>query len=99
MGNYEDKRNFYRMMINTEVNVTIIDNEVNNQVVATCRDLSATGAALEMQYPLTLGKQVRVDVASPTESVQALNLIGKVQRVTKESEDCFLVVITIVEID
>ncbi len=99
MGNYEDKRNFYRMMINTEVNVTVIDSEVNSQLVATCRDLSATGAALEMQYPLTLGKQVKVNVASSTGTVQALDIEGKVHRVTKESEECFLVVISIEELD
>jgi len=99
MGNYEDKRNFYRMMINAEVNVTVIDDEVHNQLVATCRDLSATGAALEMEYPLTLGKQVKMSVGSPTGTVDALNIEGRVLRVTKESEDCFLVVISIEELD
>ena len=45
MVNYDDKRDFYRMMLNSDVSVTIIDDEANSTILATCRDLSATGMA------------------------------------------------------
>ena len=51
MVNYDDKRDFYRMMLNSDVSVTIIDAEANSKIYATCRDLSATGMAIEMSHP------------------------------------------------
>ena len=64
MVNYDDKRNFYRMMLNSEVTVTIIDDEANSKVLATCRDLSATGIAIEMEHPLEMNTAVRISVQS-----------------------------------
>ncbi|WP_440875801.1 PilZ domain-containing protein [Thalassotalea sp. PLHSN55] len=99
MLNYDDKRNFYRMMLNSEVNVTIIDDEANSSIVATCRDLSATGLAIEMSHPLDLGTHVHVNVGSANASVQALDARGKVMRVTEEAPGCFLIGVSIEEID
>lgn len=99
MVDYDDKRNFYRMMLNSEVTVTIIDDEANSQIFATCRDLSATGMAIEMPHPMEMGTQVKVSVASPNDRVQALDIIGKVVRLKEENSDCYLVGINISEID
>lgn len=99
MVNYDDKRNFYRMMLNTEVSLTIIDDEANSQIIATCRDLSATGLAIEMSHPLELGTHVRISVGSANNSVQALDAQGKVIRATEEAPDCYLIGISIEELD
>lgn len=99
MVNYDDKRDFYRMMINSDVSVTIIDDEANSTVLATCRDLSATGMAIEMSHPIELNSNVRLSVDSAGSAVQPLDVRGKVVRVTEEGEACFLVGINISEID
>jgi len=99
MVNYDDKRNFYRMMLNSDVSVTIIDDEANSNLFATCRDLSATGMAIEMTHPLELNTNVRVSVESSGNTVQPLDVKGKVVRVTEESTDCYLIGINIAEID
>ena len=99
MVNFDDKRNFYRMMLNTEVTVTIIDDETNSQLTATCRDLSATGMAIEMSHPIALDTNVRVKVASANNNVPSLDVCGKVVRVDEESSECYLIGITIEEID
>lgn len=99
MVNYDDNRDFYRMMVNSQVTVTIIDDEVNSTVIATCRDLSATGMALEMPHPLEVGTGIRVRVDSPNNTVAALDVKGKVVRVGQESEECYLLGINISEID
>jgi len=99
MVNYDDKRNFYRMMLNTEVTVTIIDDEANSKTSATCRDLSATGIAIEMTHPLEMNTAVRINVESATSSVQPLDVKGKVVRVTEESANCYLIGVNITEID
>ncbi|KXJ53426.1 PilZ domain-containing protein [Cognaticolwellia aestuarii] len=99
MVNYDDKRNFYRMMVNSEVTVTIIDDEANSKILATCRDLSATGIAIEMEHPLEMNTAVHVSVQSANSAVQPLDVKGKVVRVTEESANCFLIGVNISEID
>lgn len=99
MINYDDNRDFYRMMINSQVTVTIIDDEVNSTITAICRDLSATGMAIEMPHPLEIGKAIRVHVDSASTSIAALDVKGKVVRCTQESEECYLLGINISEKD
>ena len=99
MLNYDDKRDFYRMMVNSDVSVTIIDDETNSTLLATCRDLSATGLAIEMSHPMELTTRVKVSIDSANNSVQSLNVSGKVVRVNEETEDSYLIGINISEID
>ncbi|MBL4940903.1 MAG: PilZ domain-containing protein [Colwellia sp.] len=99
MINFDDKRNFYRMMLNSEVIVTIIDDEANSQVTATCRDLSATGMAIEVEHPLEMSTHVKIKLDSSSEQVQSLDMRGKVVRVDEECEGCYLVGIAIEEVD
>lgn len=98
MFNIDDKRGFYRMLLNSEVKVTIIDNELNSDVFATCRDLSATGMAIEMPHPLEIGTLVTVSVDSASSSVQSLDAKGKVVRVTEDGPECYLIGIEITEL-
>ena len=99
MVNYDDKRSFYRMMLNSDVSVTIIDDEANSTLTATCRDLSATGIAIEMSHPIEVNTDVRVSVDSASNAVQPLDVRGKVVRVTEEAPECYLIGINIAEID
>jgi len=99
MINYDDNRDFYRMMINSQVTVTVIDDEVNSTITAVCRDLSATGMAIEMPHPITLDTSVRVYVDAAGSSIASLDVKGKVVRCIQESEECYLLGINISEID
>jgi c-di-GMP-binding flagellar brake protein YcgR len=98
MINVDDKRDYYRMMLNSDVCVTIIDSEANRQVNATCRDLSATGIAIEMDHPIELSTYVRIKVNSPSDQVQPLNIQGRVVRVDEEESNCYLIGISIEEL-
>ena len=99
MINFDDNRNFYRMMLNTEVTVIIIDDESNTELTATCRDLSATGMAIELSHPIAVDTHVHVKVSSANNNVQPLDVNGKVVRVNEESSDCYVIAIAIEEID
>ncbi|WP_286267643.1 PilZ domain-containing protein [Thalassotalea atypica] len=99
MVNYDDKRGFYRMLLNSEVSITVIDDEVNSNFVATCRDLSATGMAIEMSHPIEEGTNIRAKVESSNSSIQALDVRGRVIRVVEDSPDCYLVGLSIDDID
>ena len=99
MKDFDDKRDFYRMMLNSEVIVTIIDEEVNSQLSATCRDLSATGMAFELEHPLAISTYVRVKIDSAGSQIQALDVSGRVVRIEEENKDRYLIGISIEEID
>ena len=99
MVNFDDKRNFYRMLLNSEVQVTVIDAEINSEFVATCRDLSATGMAIEVSHPLEIGTQVKAKVESANSTVQSLDVTGKVVRVDEESDELYLIGVAIDDID
>lgn len=99
MKDFDDKRDFYRMMINSDVVVTVIDDEVNCQLSATCRDLSATGMAFEIEHPLAISTHIRVRVDSASSQIQALDIRGRVVRIEEESNNCYLIGIAIEEID
>ena len=99
MINFDDKRDFYRMMLNSEVMVTVIDDEANSQLTATCRDLSATGMAIEMEHPLEISTLVKVRLDSASSQVQSLDMRGKVVRIDEECEGCYLIGIAIEELD
>ena len=87
------------MMLNSEVAVTIIDDEANSQITATCRDLSATGMAIEVEHPIAMSTHVKIKLDSSSEQVQSLDMRGRVVRVGEESEGCYLVGIAIEELD
>ncbi|OUR61303.1 PilZ domain-containing protein [Colwellia sp. 39_35_sub15_T18] len=99
MISFDDKRDFYRMMLNSEVIVIVIDDEANCQLTATCRDLSATGMAIEMEQPLALSTHVKIKLNSASSQVQALDVRGKVVRIDEECEGCYLLGIAIEELD
>ncbi|MDP7593421.1 MAG: PilZ domain-containing protein [Litorilituus sp.] len=99
MISFDDKRDFYRMMLNSEVIVTVIDDEANCKLSATCRDLSATGMAIEMEQPLQLSTRVKVKLDSPLSQVQSLDMRGKVVRIEEECEGCYLIGLAIEEVD
>ena len=87
------------MLLNSEVRLTIIDDEANSTLFATCRDLSATGMAMELSHPLELGTMVRARVESTNSSIQPLDVTGKVVRVEEESAESFIIGIAIEEMD
>ena len=46
MLNRNDKRNYFRMMVNADVSILINDPESGRELQGICRDLSATGMAM-----------------------------------------------------
>ena len=48
MLGYDDKRNFFRMMVNSPCQLQITDDESSRTMQALCKDISATGMSLEV---------------------------------------------------
>ncbi|AWB67726.1 PilZ domain-containing protein [Saccharobesus litoralis] len=81
-----DQRAFYRMMVNAECTVIVLDNEAPQTYNAICRDLSATGMAVELDSNVEKGAVVQVKIASTNAQIPSLSAKGKVLRSAQEGE-------------
>ncbi|MFZ2290646.1 MAG: PilZ domain-containing protein [Halopseudomonas yangmingensis] len=75
---YNEKRNFIRMQIDTQAYLQVSDG--GERLAVVCQDLSSTGAQLQSAKPLELGTEVELQIPSPTPQHQGLNARGKVVR-------------------
>ena len=55
--------------------------------------------AIEMEHPLAMSTHVKIKLDSASELVQALDMSGRVVRIEEECEGCYLVGISIEELD
>ena len=87
MLGYDDKRNFFRMMVNSPCEVVINDDESSRTIQAICKDISATGMSLEVsEASVELGTQVEVSIESTSSQIPSLSAKAKVVRCTSESD-------------
>lgn len=95
----EDKRNFFRMLVNTEAQIMLLDSEAGRMIDGTCRDLSATGMAVEIDEPLEVNTELKVKIASSNNSVPTLDAIAKVVRCSEIEEDEYLLGLEVIELN
>lgn len=63
LGN-DENRNFMRMSVNADAKIVAGSGQQEQIIDALCLDLSATGASLQIQQPLTASQQVVIYVKS-----------------------------------
>ncbi len=99
MLNRNDKRNYFRMMVNAEVQMMINDPESGRGLSGICRDLSATGMAVEVDEPVEMGTMIHLRLESTNSSVVPLDAHAKVVRCSQESEDLYQLGLTFIELN
>ena len=98
MLGYDDKRNFFRMMVNSPCQLEINDEESSRTLQAVCKDISATGMSLEVAEPsVELGTKVNVSIDSTSSQIPSLSAIATVVRRVPESESSCLIGVEISE--
>ena len=81
MLDYDDKRNFFRMMANSVCEVKIADDESSRSLQAVCKDISATGMSFEIEESsIEMGARVRVYIESTNSQIPSLTADTKVVR-------------------
>lgn len=81
---YNEKRDFIRMKVQTDATLTLTAN--GEQLSVVCQDLSSQGVQLVLDQALREGTKVQLSIPSPTEHLQGLQALGQVTRcVTEES--------------
>ncbi len=96
---HEDKRDFFRMLVNCEAQITLLDSEAGRDIDAVCRDLSGTGMALEIDEPLEIATQLKVKLESSNNGVPTLDAVAKVVRCHEVEDKEYLVGLEILEIN
>jgi hypothetical protein len=98
MLGYDDKRNFYRMMINSPCELTFLDDPAHRTMAAICKDISATGMSLEIeQASVEIGALLDVSIDSNSDQIPSLNAKAKVLRCDAITETSCLIGIEISE--
>lgn len=81
-ANYEEKRNFIRMKVDTMVTFTRADGKERYE--GRCRNLSGAGMLLETKKKLEVGDRLKVTIPSEGPNFSPLEAIVEVIRVTPE---------------
>ena len=66
MLNHDDKRSFFRMMVNADLELTLDDSEAGTVIDAICRDVSSTGMSAEVPEPVEAGAVLKEPVTGVT---------------------------------
>lgn len=98
MLGYDDKRNFFRMMVNSVCELKIVDDESTRTLQAVCKDLSATGMSFEIEESsVELGTMVNVHIESTSSQIPSLTADTKVVRCDVIDENSCTVGVEIIE--
>jgi hypothetical protein len=96
---YEDKRNFFRMLVNAEAQLVILDSEAGRKIDGVCRDLSASGMSIEIDEPLEVTTEVKVRIDASNNSVPSLDALARVVRCSEVEEKEYLLGLEVLEIN
>jgi len=97
MIKYNDNRNFFRMMVNTSIEVEIADADAGRKLDAICRDLSATGLAIETDEPVEVGTKVICRVEGTSPELPALHASATIVRCKQEESGNYTLGVEIIE--
>jgi c-di-GMP-binding flagellar brake protein YcgR len=100
MLGYDDKRNFYRMMVNSPCQIVLVEQATKQPLAAICRDISATGMSLEIESEaLEIGALMEITIDSTNEQIPSLVAKAKVIRSDEHGENAILVGVEISEMN
>ena len=96
----DDKRNYFRMLINALCQVKIVDQPSTSGLRAICKDISASGMSLELGVKsIDPGTLVEVTIHSQNEQISALEAKAKVIRCETTDEDKCIIGVEISEMN
>lgn len=94
----DDQRSYYRMLVNADCRLVVEHSSTPQEFTATCRDLSSTGMAVEVDQPVDVGSTVSIHVSSASDQIPPLKVKGKILRSTRESADTYILGVEIFDL-
>ena len=100
MLGYDDKRNFFRMMLNSPCELRVEDDESTRTLQAMCKDISATGMSFEVEeQSVEPGTKVNVSIESTSSQIPSLSATAKVVRCESLGESNCTIGVEIIEMN
>lgn len=100
MLGYDDKRNFFRMMLNSACEIVVNDEESTRTLQTVCKDISATGMSFELdESSLEVGTLINVYIASTSSQIPSLSASAKVVRCDPTSDNSCVIGVEIIEMN
>ncbi|PCM45419.1 PilZ domain-containing protein [Marinobacter sp. ANT_B65] len=87
MKDYSEKRDFHRMQVESEIEITDSNGHTFN---GTCRDLSATGMQLFVSTPVAIGEELSTVLHPSSDQFPPLETICEVIRCEPEGDGFLL---------
>jgi hypothetical protein len=98
MIGYDDKRNFFRMMVNSTCELVVNDDESSRSVQAVCKDISAIGMSFEVEEEsIELGTLVEVYIESTSAQIPSLSASAKIVRCEAGTANTCVIGVEIIE--
>ncbi|MCD1648209.1 PilZ domain-containing protein [Marinobacter adhaerens] len=94
MKDYSEKRDFHRMQVNSEIEIT---DSHGNRFKGVCRDLSAAGMQLYVEREVAVGEELQTVLHPSSDQFPPLETVCEVIRCEPE-EDGFLLGTNISEV-
>lgn len=91
MLGYDDKRAFFRMMMNSPCVLSVKGQGAGQRITAVCRDISATGMSFELDEQVEIGSEMEVAIESTSSQISSLSALVRVVRIIEETDGNLLV--------
>lgn len=100
MLGYNDKRNFFRMMINSGCEIVVNDEQSSRTLAAVCKDISATGMSFEVEdESVEIGTMVDVFIESTNSQIPSLSAKARVVRSECGADNSCIIGVEITEMN
>jgi c-di-GMP-binding flagellar brake protein YcgR len=96
MISHDDRRNFYRMMVNAEV--TLMHLATDTRYEGVCINLSATGMAVSVSEMIEADSELQVRLEAADQMVPALNANTKVIRCIAQGDGSYMLGLEILDV-
>ncbi len=95
----DNKRDFFRMLINAECDVAYGENQETVKLTAICKDMSATGMAIETDCDIAVGTSVNVSIESQSSHFASMEASCKVVRVERHTGGRYVIGLNVLSFD
>ena len=95
----DNKRDFFRMLINAECELVVSQPSGTSQIVGVCKDMSATGMAVQRDVEIPSGAAVEVSIESQNSHFASLQASCKAVRSERYERDGYLTGLEVISFD
>lgn len=99
MLGYDDKRAYFRMIMNSACELRINGDDTSAPFSAVCKDISAVGMSLELSEPITIGTELAVSIESSNPQIASLSALVKVVRTIEQEDENYVIGVEIIQMN